>query len=401
MSNGQMPQNDNHTMEMAPPKTSIGLIGWMKQNLFSSWSNSLLSILFGAILYYIVAGTLRWVFIVADWRVIEANFRLLAVGQYTADQLWRVWLSLTLFSLLSGLTWGIWRGLASKLSTSLILLYVIVGVLPFITGSSKIWLLVNVLVVLGGYFLGNYFPRLKRITIIGWLALFPITIFLLSGFGLLPEVGTNLWGGFLLTILISMISIVFSFPIGVLLALGRRSNLPIIKWFSIAYIELIRGVPLISVLFMAQIMIPLFLPDIRLDNVLRAMIAFTLFNAAYLAENVRGGLQSIPRSQYEAAQALGLSKTVMVSFVILPQALRAVIPALVGQSIAVFKDTSLVAIVGLIDLLGIGRFIVANPQFLGRQMEVFLFIAFVYWIFAYSMSYASRRLEKSLGVGER
>jgi len=215
-------------------------------------------------------------------------------------------------------------------------------------------------------------------------------------------VRTNLWGGLLLTFLLTVVGIMFSFPIGVLLALGRRSELPIIRWFSVGYIELVRGVPLISILFMMSLMLPLFLPDgWTVDRVIRAMVAITLFSAAYLAENVRGGLQAIPKGQYEAAEALGLSGAQTMIFIILPQALRLIIPILVGQFIAVFKDTSLVAIVGLLDLLGMGKTVLAQPEFLGLQREVYVFISLIFWVLSYGMSYLSQQLEARLGVGIR
>ncbi len=194
-----------------------------------------------------------------------------------------------------------------------------------------------------------------------------------------------------------------SFPLGVLLALGRRSNLPVLKGLCVLFIELVRGVPVVSLLFMAQVIVPLFLPeDLRLDRVMRALFAITLFSAAYMAENVRGGLQSVPQGQVEAARALGLGGPHTMLFIVLPQALRAIIPAIVGQFISLFKDTSLVVTVGLLDVLGIGKSIVlGNVEWVGSQSEVYIFIALLFWVFTYSMSYASRKLETALGVGER
>ncbi len=194
-----------------------------------------------------------------------------------------------------------------------------------------------------------------------------------------------------------------SFPLGVLLALGRRSNLPVLKGLCVLFIELVRGVPLVSLLFMAQVIVPLFLPeDLRLDRVMRALFAITLFSAAYMAENVRGGLQSVPQGQVEAARALGLGGPHTMLFIVLPQALRAIIPAIVGQFISLFKDTSVVVTVGLLDVLGIGKSIVlGNVEWVGSQSEVYIFIALLFWVFTYSMSYASRKLETALGVGER
>jgi general L-amino acid transport system permease protein len=193
---------------------------------------------------------------------------------------------------------------------------------------------------------------------------------------------------------VSVSSIVLAFPLGILLALGRQSTLPVLRGFSTVYIELIRGLPLIGILFMAQVMLPLVLPgQPNLDRVVRAIAGLTLFNAAYLAENVRGGLQSIPKGQTEAAKALGLSIPLMLLLVILPQALRISIPSIVGQFISLFKDTSLLSLFALLELTGISRSILAQPQFLGQYAEVYLFIGLIYWSVCYTMSIVSRRLE--------
>ncbi|NDJ60712.1 MAG: amino acid ABC transporter permease [Chloroflexi bacterium] len=213
---------------------------------------------------------------------------------------------------------------------------------------------------------------------------------------LMPVTDTRLWGGLLLTMLLTIVAITASFPLGVLLALGRRSSLPVVRWTCTAYIELLRGVPLITVLFMAQLLVPLVDPSLaEVDNVFRAMVGLTLFSAAYLAENVRGGLQSVPPGQVEAARAIGFNSVQVTWFILLPQALRAVIPALVGQFIALFKDTSLVALVGLNDLTGSAQAVIAQAEFIGRQTEVYIFISIVYFIFSYAMAVVSRRLEAS------
>ncbi len=194
-----------------------------------------------------------------------------------------------------------------------------------------------------------------------------------------------------------------SFPIGVLLALGRRSSLPVVKLFSIFFIEVVRGVPLVTILFMFSIILALFLPaESRIDRVIRALMGTVVFSAAYTAENVRGGLQAIPPGQVEAAKAIGLKNFQITSLIVLPQALRLVIPTLVGQFISLFKDTTLVYIVGINDLLGIGNAVLnLDPEFVRLQMEVYIFIAVIFWVFSYFMSYASLQLEKVLGVGER
>ncbi len=222
----------------------------------------------------------------------------------------------------------------------------------------------------------------------------------IGGFFGFEPIGTNNWGGLTLTLFLAITGIALCFPIGILMALGRRSNLPIIKGLSVAYIELIRGVPLISILFMGQVMIPLFLPEgVRPDNIVRAIVGLTLFSSAYLAENVRAGLQAIPRGQVEAAASLGLNNPLTLSLIVLPQALKIAIPAIVGQFISLFQDTTLLGIVGLVELLGISNSILANPKYLGDYAEVYLFIAMLYWFFCYAMSLGSRRIERALHTG--
>jgi general L-amino acid transport system permease protein len=219
---------------------------------------------------------------------------------------------------------------------------------------------------------------------------------------ILPIVPPNLWGGLLLTLMLTVVGNFLSLPLGILLALGRRSKLPAFRYFSIGYIELIRGVPLITILYMAANMLPFFLPEnVRPDLVIRAMVGLIMFEAAYQAENVRGGLQAIPRGQYEAAYALGLNPVLTTTFIILPQALRLVIPALLNSFISLFKDTSLVAIVGLFDLLRIGRSVLAQSDWLGTHREVFAFAFLVYWGISMALSYGGRRLEQTLEVGKR
>ncbi|MCB9455551.1 MAG: amino acid ABC transporter permease [Anaerolineaceae bacterium] len=229
----------------------------------------------------------------------------------------------------------------------------------------------------------------------------PALMFILvAGVGdILPLTDPRRWGGLLLTMMLTVVGIIGSFPIGVLLALGRRSSLPVVKLVCTLYIELVRGVPFISVLFMGALLLPLTNPALsEVPGAYRAMIATIIFSAAYLAENVRGGLQSIPPGQEEAAKAIGLNGLQTIMFITLPQALRAVIPALVGMFIGLFKDTSLVAIVGLIDLTGITNAVVAQTEFLGDRREAFLFISIIYFVFSYVMSYVSRRIEAS-GAG--
>jgi general L-amino acid transport system permease protein len=270
--------------------------------------------------------------------------------------------------------------------------------------AVSIALTVNAVALWAAYLLALRIPVPRRPLTLAWLASVPVAALLLAGIGggPLPLVSTNLWGGLLLTFLLAIVGIVLSFPFGVLLALGRRSDLPAIRILSTAYIELIRGVPLVTILFMAAVMLPLFLPGgIRPEQVIRAMAAITLFSAAYVAENVRGGLQAIPSGQLEAAQAIGLNPIQTNLSIVLPQALRSVIPANVGLFISLRKDTTLVTLVGLLELLGIGRAVLAQPQWFGAHLEVYAFVAAVFFVLCYTMSQASYRLEAAMGVGKR
>jgi len=396
------------TKEILPPPTErITILGWMKKNLFGSIGDTILTFAAGAFLVWLVYSIGHWIFFSAQWAAVTDNVHLFMKGQYPGSEDWRLWLLLYLLGLVVGLSWGIFLKRAETVGWVLLIVPIVLAVWIWSLGRQS-WmnlLLIDVLAIVG-YFLGKRYPKqLARPTYIMILLYMPLVILLVRGFGengFLKLVTTNLWGGLLLSLLLAVFGIVFSFPFGVLLALGRQSKLPALKTLSVIYIEVIRGVPLITLLFMGQLMLPFFLPSgIIIDRVIRATVAIIMFAAAYMAENVRGGLQSIPKGQYEAADALGLNGFQKMTFIILPQALRAVIPVLVGQFIGLFKDTSLVALVGLLDLLGIARGVLANPNYIGRQLEVFAFIALIYWVFSYGMSYGSRRLEIALGVGER
>ncbi|MBX3046133.1 MAG: amino acid ABC transporter permease [Anaerolineales bacterium] len=382
------------------------LLGWLRKNLFNSWSNAILTVAAAWLTFVTLRGLITWVFTEADWAVIQTNLRLILLGQYPIAQVWRIWVSMLLLSFLIGNSLSIWGKGKTSTRFTIGLVALLVALAFVVSGPSRTWLLAMGALLAAGWWLARGAGKAMRSVVgIGWVIWPLIFILLLRGFGdggPLPQVGTNLWGGLMLTFMLTIVGIVFSFPIGVLLALGRQSDLRIVRWFCITFIEVVRGVPLITILFMAQLMLPLFLPSgVTIDRVLRAMVGITLFSAAYLAENVRGGLQAIPKGQYEAAYALGLSTTLSMGLIILPQALRLIIPILVGQFIALFKDTALVAIVGLFDLVGIARTVLAQPAFLGTHREVYAFISLLYWVFSYAMSYVSIRLEDSLGVGKR
>jgi general L-amino acid transport system permease protein len=259
------------------------------------------------------------------------------------------------------------------------------------------------LLALLGYAIGSRLHLKSYVIIAGWIMIPILGIVLLAGFensALIPAVQTTLWGGLLVTFLLAAGGILLSFPLGVALAFGRRSSLPVVSGFSTVFIEVIRGVPLVTILFMFSIILALFLPvESRIDRLVRALMAVTVFSAAYSAENVRGGLQSVPLGQIEAAKALGMGNFKTTIFIVLPQALRSVLPAIVGQFISLFKDTTLVVIIGINDFLGIGRSIInSDPEFVQLRTEVYIFMALVYWIFSYLMSLASRKIEAAMGV---
>ncbi|MEC4987035.1 MAG: amino acid ABC transporter permease [Oscillatoria sp. PMC 1076.18] len=356
-----------------------------------------------------------WATTQAKWAVISANLSLFFVGRFPKDEYWRLWLILGIIIFLSGLTWGTLARNSPKLFSinSLIGLTLTGLVILSVTGLIVVllpisifyrFLLLGMVVFLvatawGGKQIARKIPNLAKWLPFAWFLSFFIVLWLMTGGVILESVSTNNWGGLLLTVYMAVVGIVLCFPFGVILALGRQSTLPVIRWLCTLYIEIIRGVPLITILFMGQVMLPFFLPaDWRPDRVLRAIVGLTMFSAAYLAENVRGGLQSIPRGQTEAAKALGLNTPLSLILIVLPQALKSVIPAIVGQFISLFQDTTLLAIVGLVELLGISRSILANPRYIGRYAEVYLFIGVMYWLICFAMSQASKRLEKQLNV---
>jgi general L-amino acid transport system permease protein len=396
------------TDRLPPPSDAVGLRAWLRTNLFPSWASSVLTVVLGALLLLVVLLAAEWV-IAARWGVVTQNLRLFLIGQYPFDQAWRIWLALAGLSALAGLTaarsGGAVRILAVWLAAGqslLALLMLVSGLGPVAAGA----LVVNAALVFIAFYLAVRRPVPRRVLTMGWLVFVPVAFLLLQGLAGSPlgAVPTRLWGGLLLTFVLAVASIVLSFPFGVLLALGRRSDLPVVRALSTTYIEVVRGVPLITILFTASIMLPFFLPlELRIDALVSAIGGLTLFSAAYVAENVRGGLQAIPSGQIEAANAIGLNAIQRNLYIVLPQALRTVIPANVGLFISLLKDTTLVFIAGggLLELLAIGRSVLAQPQWFGAHLEVYVFISVVFFVLCYTMSQASYRLEAQMGVGKR
>ncbi len=393
-------------VKKVPMINKLDAISWLQKNLFSTWYNTILTIISLGFIYWIGKGFIQWAVNEAQWEVIEANFRLFFVGFYPVkpnNLLWRPWLSLGIIMSMGGLSWGILSPVNNNnlFNTKILISFSIIAVvfvlisIPSNITSSIILLSFFVLLIIGaiiGKKLGRKFSDLISWLPVLWIGIFFINLWILLG---TKYVKLDNLSGLILNILVAVVSISLCFPFGVLLALGRQSKLPVIRWLSIAYIEIIRALPLIGILFMAQVMLPLILPaNLRPDRVIRVIAAFTIFSSAYLAENVRGGLQAVPKGQIEAAKALGLNPIYTLGFIVLPQAIKAVIPSIVGQFISLFKDTSLLAIVGLVDLLGIAEKIVkGNQKFVGHYQEAYVFIALIFWVICYSMSLVSRRLE--------
>ena len=383
---------------------------WVRKNLFNSWRNIVLTVVFGGLI--LVAGfrALRFVFVSGRWEIVRVNLTNLMVGRFPRDELYRPWIAIFIAAFVAGLAAGVqqrdhaqvrWLDVLRRAAPLLVLLAV---VLVFTrTFMPTVLVVASFGVGFAGRFVGQRLPAGARRYLVWFGIATVLAVFVaFTGFG---GVGWDSWGGLLLTLFLAVAGIVLSFPIGVLLALGRRSSFPAVRVVCVAYIELIRGVPLITLLFMSLFAIGLFLPDFipTPGQVVRAIVALVMFTAAYVAEIVRGGLQGVPRGQIEAAQAIGMSPIGITRLIVLPQALRNVIPALVGQFISLFKDTSLVVIIGLLDLLKVAQDINAQPDFRGQGLhaETFVFASFIYWAFCYSMSRASQRLEQRLGVGER
>lgn len=381
---------------------------WVKKNFFSSKLNSLLTILATLLVFFIINTVINFLS-ESEWELIKVNRRLLLLGRLPLEETWRAWPILWYFIITLFLTIGAW-GSAKKKDLFLVILAFVLPTLIFFTSS-------NLLPVAFTFFLGavsfliskhifrgsSYINKFKRILIYLWILMLPVVflILLISG-GPKP----TLWGGFLLNILLASVAIVAGFPLGTLLAIGRASKLPVIRTVCTLYIEIIRGAPLVGWLLLAWFVLPKFLPKLfglnEVSVVIRAMIVLSFFASAYIAEVIRGGLQSIPKGQIDASDALNLGYIRKMRIIVLPQAIRVVIPAIVSTFIGMFKDTSLVFILALTDLLQVGRLIPEqNPEFFGRQIEALLVVAFLFWIVSVSLSNLSSKIEKNLGIGTR
>lgn len=394
------------------------MITWMRRNLFRSVTDALLTVVSATILGAVLIQVFQFVFLNGRWEIIQVNLKILLVGRFPEELMYLVGLSIlaicfSIASLAGGVEqsssnsqtlpaklWGSFQRFGLLAATAALL---IVLAADFDAVAFGGYVLVSIVA-------GTLSGRLRRTTALKklpgliWVFLnasIPMAlIFITIGQAALEE-----WGGFLINFYLAIVSITLSFPLGVLLALGRRSSLPLLRWLSTTYIELIRGAPLFVLLLLAGVALEFFIPaNIAPDAIIRAITVFTLFTAAYLAEIIRGGLQSIPKGQEEAGKALGLSTFKITFLITLPQALRNVIPAQIGQFISLFKDTTLAGVaLSIFELLNVGTAITKQDDYLGLGLiyETLAFVGLLFWVGSYVMSRESQRIEKKLGVGVR
>ncbi len=373
--------------DIPPPVATAGVVGWLRQNLLSSWFNTALTLVALYLIYLTIPPLLNWAVFDAIWTGSEAKDCKLPDGERKDGACWifiRAWIG--------GFAYGLYPyDLRWRVDLAAVLVLVMFA--PLALKRLPYKNVYGVAVIL-------LYPVVAYFMFRGFIDFTPDNP--LSYTHPWRTVETSKWGGLALTLLIASVGIIGSLPLGILLALGRRSTMPIVSTCSVLFIELWRGVPLISVLFMSSVMLPLFLPaGMNFDKLLRALIGVTLFSSAYMAEVVRGGLQAIPKGQYEAAMALGLNYARMMALIVLPQALRYVIPNIVNTFIGLFKDTTLVAIIGMFDLLGAIQLGNADPKWLGFSMEGYAFAAMVYFVFCFSMGRYSLHLEHKLHTGHK
>ena len=351
-----------------PPPATAGGMAWLRVNLFSNVGNTILTLMAAGLLALAIPPLIRWAFIDAIWHADN--------GRACRGD---------------GACWAFIR---EKLR------FILFGRFPY----AEQWRPLFVVLIFIGMIVASCDRRLwgRRLAALWLGGLVLVGVLMWGGILGMSFVPTDLWNGLPLTLILAIVGMALAFPLAILLALGRRSQLPAVRAICVAYIELIRGVPLITVLFMASVMLPLFLPTgMTVDKLLRAQVAFILFAAAYLAEVVRGGLQAIPRGQIEAADALGLSYWQRTRLIVLPQALALVIPPLVNTFIGTFKDTSLVIVISLFDLLGAANAALADANWRGFYAEAYVFVAAIYFTFCFFMSRYSQMLEREFNRGRR
>ena len=432
MNNTQSYVRSEMLPEKAPPVTNVGIIGWVRQNLFATWMDAILTVMALYVIYSILAFLIPWIFggfwnanslnecrakiievygesqLRACWGVIHERFWQLMYGFYPEHLYWRP--NLALILLFAGLAPILFGNLPKKF---LLVTISVPFIGPWLLWGGSIWVPVTAFL---GFVVGYLVHKFVSVAIgqllgliLGVLAAIVWWLFLMGPVGdtlqnIIPlgieSVQSRKFGGFMLAILLGITGIVLSFPLGIILALGRQSNLFIVKSLCVGFIEFIRGVPLITLLFVASVLLQYFLPKgTEFDIILRVMIMVTLFAAAYMAEVIRGGLAALPKGQYEAADALGLDYWQAQRLIIMPQALKISIPGIVSTFIGLFKDTTLVSIIAMADPIQWVKFIQSDSDWNGIIWELYGFVAFVFFIFCFSMSRYSMYLERKLQTG--
>ena len=433
-------------LSQPPPPNTTGVVGWIRGNLFNGIFSSIVTVICAVLLGWLIVAFFDWAVLRGIWdannrqecRVPEGGFGTcwagvkfwftrFIYGRYHDAEIWRVNLAALVFVLWMAPLWmprvtaKIMIGLSAVLVFPFLAGYLFLGgernwFMAIMVSIAIVWFLSTMLhvaiclltnrglgqtIILLAGFAGKD-DRSHKYPLIAAAVLAFALIYALIGNWQLPVVGTNLWGGLFLTLVISGVGIASALPSGIVLALGRRSKMPVIRVLCVAFIELFRSVPLITILFMATTMFPLFLPEGLVFNKLAsAMVAVCLFAAAYMAETVRGGLQAIPSGQYEAAEAMGLGYWQSMGLIVMPQALKLMIPNIVGSFIGLFKDTTLVSIIGLYDVLGMIKAVSQDPQWIGLHHEPLFTAAVMFFIGCYAMSRYSQHLERKLGSGDR
>lgn len=397
-------------------------VAWARANLFRNRRDAVTTIVAGAVVGYVLLRVIRFVLVTGRWDVVRDNLSLFLVGRYPVDDQWRVVVALLAIAGVGGLVAGQLAGrrrraaeaageplghrpLLDRVGDVVVRdwpILALVLLLLLLARTPTPWLVAGATVAaaVAGRVLGALVPPAPGRLLFVLPVLLPLVLLpFLTG-----PLGWDSWGGLMLTLLLASVSMIACFPLGVLLALGRRSSFPALRGVSVGVIEFFRGVPLVVLVLMSDVALGFFFPrDVLPGKVVRVIVAFTIFTAAYVAEIVRGGLQSVPRGQTEAAQAIGLSPVKVTGLIVLPQALRNVIPALVGQFISLFKDTTLVFIIGFLDVLTVADNVTKQPEFRGQGLiaESLVFAAVLFWVGAYTLSRESQRLERRLGVGNR
>ena len=380
------------------------LLNWVRENFFGSKKDVILSIVGALFLYFILSTVISFI-LNSDWTLILVNRQLMLTGLMPEEEIWRVWTIFSLTVILMTTSVAFWFNINIKGSIFYILL-LLMPFLIFTTKNTLLYVLFIMILSIVFFYLGYRSKNsglkniVSRVIVISWIILLPICFLILN---ILDGPKMTLWGGFMINLVLAAIAIFAGFPLGILLALGRASSYKLIKLISTFYIEVIRGAPLVAWLLLAWFVLPKFLPNLfglsDLNIVVRAMIVLSFFASAYIAEVIRGGLQSIPRGQEEASFALGMSSISTTIFIVLPQAIKVVIPTVVSTFIAIFKDTSLVFILAITDLLRIGRLIPEQQQeFFGKSIESLCVVALLFWIVSLVLSQISRNIEKKLNI---